>query len=109
MLLFGEGISLSNSIAFFEGLIGFKGSFERTPKWGIVSRADTWKEKKYQGSFSWIAGGEIALVAYGVVVILMALIKRSFLLIPSIALQTLGFTYVAGLTIAHSIPRRGKQ
>lgn len=108
MLLFGEGISLSNSIAFFEGLIGFKGSFERTPKWGIVNRADTWKEKKYRGSFSWIAGGEMALVAYGVVVILMALIKRSFLLIPSVALQTLGFIYVAGLTIAHSVPRRGK-
>lgn len=109
MLLFGEGISLSNSIAFFEGLIGFRGAFERTPKYGIVTRADTWKEKKYPAPFSWIAGGEIALVAYGVVVILMALIRRSFLLIPNIAIQTLGFVYVSGLTIAHSIPRRGKQ
>ena len=62
MLLLGEGISLSNSIGFFQGLVGFRGTFERTPKYGIVSRADTWKDKKYPTPFSWIAGGEIALV-----------------------------------------------
>ena len=109
MLLFGEGISLSNSIAFIEGLASDKGGFERTPKYGIVNKYDTWREKKYQTPFSWIASGEIGLAAYGVVVILMALIKRSFLLIPSIAIQSLGFIYVAGLTIAHSMPERRKQ
>jgi hypothetical protein len=40
-----------------------------------------------------------------VVVILMALIKGSFLLVPNIAVQTLGFLYVAGLTIEHTIKR----
>ncbi len=108
LLLFGEGISLSNSIAFFEGLTGFKGAFDRTPKYGIVNKGDTWREKRYRTPFSWIAGGEIALAAYGVVVILMALIKRSFLLVPNIAVETLGFVYVSGLTISHSLPKRGK-
>ncbi len=109
LLLFGEGISLSNSIAFFEGLFGLRGSFDRTPKYGILTKRDTWREKKYHVPFSWIAGGEVALVAYGVVVILMALIKRSFLLVPNIAVQTLGFLYVFGLTIVHSNSKRGKQ
>jgi cellulose synthase/poly-beta-1,6-N-acetylglucosamine synthase-like glycosyltransferase len=109
LLLFGEGISLSNSIAFFEGLVGAKCSFERTPKYGIQSKRDTWREKKYRTPFSWVASGEIALVAYGVVVILIALIKRSFLLVPNIAVQTLGFLYVSGLTIGHSIQKRGKK
>lgn len=109
LLLFGEGISLNNSIAFFQGLTGIEGSFDRTPKYGIVSKGDTWREKKYLIPFSWVASGEIALVAYGIVVILIALIKRSFLLVPNIAVQTLGFLYVAGLTIQHSISKRGKQ
>ncbi len=108
MLLFGEGISLSNSIAFFEGLTTFKGSFDRTPKYGIVNRNSTWREKKYGLPFSWIAGGEVGLAAYGVMVILMALIKGSFLLIPNTAVQTLGFIYVSGLTVSHSLPKRGK-
>jgi cellulose synthase/poly-beta-1,6-N-acetylglucosamine synthase-like glycosyltransferase len=108
LLLFGEGISLSNSIAFFEGLTGFKGSFERTPKFGIVTNRDTWRGKQYRAPFSSVAGGEVALVGYGIVVILMALIKRNFLLIPGVAAQTLGFIYVAGLTIAHSIPKGSK-
>ncbi len=107
LLLFGEGISLSNSIAFFQGMFGTKGFFDRTPKYGILGKSDTWREKKYHVSFSWIAGGEIGLAAYGVLVILMSLIKRSFLLVPNIAVQTLGFVYVAGLTIEHSILERG--
>jgi hypothetical protein len=36
----------------------------------------------------------------------MALIKRSFLLIPNITIQTLGFLYVSGLTIEHTIISR---
>jgi cellulose synthase/poly-beta-1,6-N-acetylglucosamine synthase-like glycosyltransferase len=106
LLLFGEGISLTNSIAFFEGLLGSGGAFDRTPKWGMLTKRDNWKEKKYQTPFSWIAAGEMGLASYGVIVILMALIKGSFLLIPNIAVQTLGFLYIAGLTIEHTL-RRG--
>ncbi len=102
LLLFGEGISLNNSIAFFEGLIGRKGRFDRTPKYAIVTKRDTWKGKSYLVPPSWFAGGELGLAAYGAVVILMALIKRSFLLIPNIAIQTLGFLYVSALTIQQS-------
>jgi len=106
MLLFGEGISLSNSIAFLEGLFGVSGAFERTPKYGIMSRQDTWKEKKYMTPFSWIAVGELSLTAYGGTVVLMALLTRNFLLLPSVAVQTLGFLYVSGLTIQHSFRMR---
>ena len=108
LLLFGEGISLSNSVAFFQGLFGRRGYFERTPKYGIVTKQDTWREKRYLAPFSWITTGELAMAAYGVVVILMALIRRSFLLIPNVAFQTLGFLYVGGLTIEHSVVMRGK-
>jgi cellulose synthase/poly-beta-1,6-N-acetylglucosamine synthase-like glycosyltransferase len=108
MLLFGEGISLNNSIAFFEGLLGLGGSFDRTPKYSILTRQDTWQDKKYHAPFSWIASGEMALAAYGVIVILMALIKGTFLLIPNITIQTLGFLYVSGLTIEHTLISRRK-
>lgn len=108
LLLFGEGISLTNSIGFFQGLLGYKGSFDRTPKYGITGGRDTWKGKGYSVPFSWVTSGEIVLAAYGVVVILMALIKGSFLLIPNLAAQTLGFIYVAGLTILHSLAGRVK-
>jgi len=67
-----------------------------------VTKRDTWKGKSYLVPPSWFAGGELGLAAYGAVVILMALIKRSFLLIPNIAIQTLGFLYVSALTIQQS-------
>jgi cellulose synthase/poly-beta-1,6-N-acetylglucosamine synthase-like glycosyltransferase len=108
LLLFGEGISLTNSIAFFEGLFGIKGAFDRTPKYAILNKSDTWKGKKYQSPISWILFGELGLTAYGIIVILLALIKRSFLLVPNIGIQTLGFLYVASLTIHHSIIEHGR-
>lgn len=106
MLLFGEGISMTNTVAFFEGLLGRKNIFERTPKFGITSKHESWKEKHYRTPFSWMVGGEISLAAYGVVVLLAALIKGIFLLVPSLVVQVAGFLYVSGLTIAHSIKWR---
>lgn len=105
LLLFGGGISLTNSIAYVEGLVYKSGVFERTPKYGITAHSETWKGKRYQSAFSWITAGEVSLAAYGILVIFAALIKREFLLLPNLAIQTLGFLYLSWLTIEDAISR----
>ncbi len=108
LLLFGEGIALTNTVALFEGLLKTGGDFERTPKHGIVSRKDSWQEKQYILPFSWYAFGELCLAAYGGLVILVALLTGGFLLIPIVAIQMFGFLYVSLMTIQQSLnlPRR---
>ena len=41
------GFSLNNSIALFEGYVGKKIPFVRTPKFNITSSKDSWQGKKY--------------------------------------------------------------
>jgi hypothetical protein len=41
------GLSLHNSIAVFEGYIGKRTPFVRTPKFNIKSKADKWNENRY--------------------------------------------------------------
>ncbi|MBM3898149.1 MAG: glycosyltransferase [Thaumarchaeota archaeon] len=102
LLLFGAGISVNNSRAVVEGLIKKPSEFLRTPKFGIVKNTDTWKDKKYVLPFTKTTLAEIALALYGVYAFMVAIITGNFFVIPYIVLLTLGFTYVAVLTIAHS-------
>lgn len=41
------GLSLHNAIAVFEGLIGKKSPFVRTPKFNIMDKKDGWKDNTY--------------------------------------------------------------
>jgi len=102
LLLFGAGISVNNSRAVIEGLIKKPSEFLRTPKFGIVKNTDTWKDKKYVLPFTKTTLVEIALALYGVYAFMVAIITGNFFVIPYIVLLTLGFTYVAVLTITHS-------
>src|SRR5262245_52775069 len=43
----GIGLSVSNSKAVLEALLGIKSSFKRTPKYRIESKKDRWATKKY--------------------------------------------------------------
>lgn len=103
MLLFGAGISVNNSRAVLEGLFKRQSEFLRTPKFGIVKNIDTWKDKRYVLPFTRTTLIEIALSTYGLYTFMVAIITGNFLLLPYIVLITLGFSYVAILTIMHSI------
>src|SRR4030095_8237230 len=43
----GIGLSVSNSKAVIEALLGIKSSFKRTPKYRIETKQDGWATKKY--------------------------------------------------------------
>ncbi|MFY0650396.1 MAG: glycosyltransferase [Cyclobacteriaceae bacterium] len=46
-LTFSMGLSLHNSIAVSEGLLGYKTPFIRTPKFNVFKSADKWQNNKY--------------------------------------------------------------
>ena len=106
LLLFGAGISVNNSRAVIEGLIKRPSEFLRTPKFGIVKKTDTWKDKRYVLPFTKTTVVEITLALYGVYAFMVAIITGNFFMIPYIILLTLGFSYVAVLTVTHSTKTR---
>jgi len=66
------GLSLHNSIAVLEGLLGFKTPFIRTPKFNVIDINDSWKGNKYlksKFSLSTFLEGLLAIYFIGGIII----------------------------------------
>ncbi len=60
------GLSIHNSMATFQGLMGIKSSFVRTPKFNIVQKSDNWTSRKNykQTTVSMVVVLELLATAY---------------------------------------------
>jgi len=99
---FAAGMTVNNSVGVFDALFGRKNEFLRTPKFGIVKRGDDWRGKEYVLPFTRTTLLEIFFAVYGVISIFVAIFSGNGLYAPLIAMPTIGFIYVAYLTIVHS-------
>ncbi|MEK6977898.1 MAG: cellulose synthase family protein [Candidatus Hydrothermarchaeota archaeon] len=103
LTIFGVGISLNNSRAVLEGILNVKSTFRRTPKFGIVGRGDGWRDKRYRLGLPKITILELFLGLYALATFFVALRYGNYFMLPFLLLYILGYFYVAGLTIRHSI------
>jgi cellulose synthase/poly-beta-1,6-N-acetylglucosamine synthase-like glycosyltransferase len=102
MIFYASGISINNSVAIFDALIGKRNEFLRTPKFGIMEKNQDWRNNKYALPFTRTTLLEIFFSAYGCVTIAISLMSGNPIFVPLIALQTIGFFYVAYLSIIQS-------
>jgi cellulose synthase/poly-beta-1,6-N-acetylglucosamine synthase-like glycosyltransferase len=102
----GIGLAVNNSRAVLGGLFGGRGVFERTPKFRIASRGDTWKRKRYRAPVSGWALLEIALGLYFAWAMVSLFRAERFASIPFFLLYLFGFLYVGVLSVAHAASRR---
>src|ERR1044072_5224967 len=97
----GIGLSVSNSKAVMEALLGIKSSFTRTPKYRIESKADRWGTKKYQRRTGMMPIIELSLGAYFGLVVFYAFMNQNYPTIPFLMLFVVGFTYMGLMSILH--------
>jgi len=97
----GIGLSVSNSKAVMEALLGIKSSFKRTPKYRIESKADRWATKKYLRKTGVLPLLELTLGAYFGLVVFYAFTNQNYPTIPFLMLFVVGFTYMGLMSILH--------
>lgn len=102
MIFYAGGISINNSVAIFDALLGKRNEFLRTPKFGIMEKNQDWRNNKYVLPFTKTTLLEIFFSIYGCITIAICLLTGNPILVPLIALQTIGFLYVAYLSIIQS-------
>ncbi|MFQ5920450.1 MAG: cellulose synthase family protein [Nitrososphaerales archaeon] len=107
LIFFATGISVNNTVAVFDALNGGKPEFLRTPKFGITSKGEGWKGKAYALPFTKTTLLEIFFGAWGILGIFIAIFSGNPVYVPILALQTVGFIYIASLSIAHSTFKNG--
>lgn len=108
LMLLWMGLAWSLSLAVFQGLISWGGTFVRTPKFEITGSAGDWRRSAYRPKISatWI--GEALLGAYVCVAIWFAVRLAHGHLIPLAMGYALGQVMMLALTAAEATVRGGK-
>lgn len=111
-LIVGIGLSLSNTIAITEALIGKKSSFKRTPKTGIIEKNSANRARRSSRTAhwrSWLPFGEAALAGYFFFTISYAISIGRYETLPFASLFFLGFGYYAALGMGQVLRLPGIQ
>ncbi|MDE1765890.1 MAG: glycosyltransferase family 2 protein [Thaumarchaeota archaeon] len=108
MVFYSAGMSVNNTVAVFDALFGKKNEFLRTPKFGIIKKSDDWRDKAYALPFTKTTLLELFFGVYGIIGIFIAIFSENPIFAPIIGIQTIGFFYIAYLSISHSTFKKGK-
>ena len=108
LLVYNAGMSVNNTVAVFDAVLGKKNEFHRTPKYGIVTKKDDWRDKAYNLPFTQTTLLEIFFGVYGVMGIFISIFSNNPIFVPIIAIQTIGFFYISMLSISHTSFKRNK-
>jgi len=107
LIIYSIGMSVNNTVAVLDAVLGRKNEFLRTPKYGIVKNTDDWRAKAYNLPFSQTTLLELFFGIYGILGIFIAIFSGNPIWVPIIALQTIGFLYIACLSFSHTRFKRG--
>ena len=108
LLVYNAGMSVNNTVAVFDAILGKKNEFLRTPKYGIITKDDDWRNKAYNLPFTQTTLLEIFFGVYGIMGIFISIFSNNPIFVPIIALQTTGFFYIAYLSFSHTKFKRNK-
>ncbi|MEZ4923691.1 MAG: glycosyl transferase family 2, partial [Crocinitomicaceae bacterium] len=96
------GLSLHNALAVFEGYIGKKSPFIRTPKYNIQDKKDRWENNKYNvkkvGLLTYFEG---LLLIYFIIGLRLAIELGTYGLIPLLMFLIVGYATVFFSSIFH--------
>ena len=108
LIIYNAGMSVNNTVAVFDAVFGKKNEFLRTPKYGIINKQDDWRDKAYNLPFTKTTLLEIFFGVYGIMGILISIFSNNPIFAPIIAIQTIGFFFIAFLSISHTRFKRNK-
>ena len=106
LIALGIGIALNNGKAVLEALFGIESGFIRTPKHGIESDSDSWKNKKYFGRLGFVTITELLMSIYLTYAIYLALVNQIYIGIPFLLLFQFGFSFVFLASVSERFSRQ---
>ena len=99
----GTGMMLNTVQAALNILTGKSSVFERTPKFGIASRGDSWRRKAYQLKLDPIVLFELGFALYNLNTIVYALRSGTWIVAVHAGIFTVGLLFAAVITIAQGL------
>jgi cellulose synthase/poly-beta-1,6-N-acetylglucosamine synthase-like glycosyltransferase len=103
----GIGLSVTNSLAVIEALLGRQSEFVRTPKYRVELKQEGWEHKKYvRRGGGWKPYVELVLAAYFVFATAYSFRVENYLTIPFLLLFFIGYSYMGMMSLFQTPLRR---
>lgn len=109
LVALGTGLSVNNTRAALEAVMGISSEFKRTPKFAIIGRSTQWRTSTYalpRDPTAWI---ELALGAYAAGLLAYSVTRGIWWLVLWLSLYVAGYGSMAFLAFAQAWQRRRAQ
>ena len=91
LMALGVGLTLTNTKAVIEALIGKESAFARTPKYNVESKKDKVGATKYRRRLGWVPWVELLIGSYFALMVYYAVEIENYFTIPFLLLFVLGY------------------
>ena len=104
LLALGVGMSITNTKAVLEALLGQDSAFVRTPKYGIERKGQSWRTARYSAGKSLAFIFEILFALYFTFAVWESFRLHFWMSVPFMLMFAAGFWYAALGTISQFLP-----
>ena len=91
LMALGIGLTVTNTRAVLEALIGKQTAFARTPKYRVESKKDKVGASKYRKRLGWVPWVELVIGAYFASAVYYAVVNENYFTVPFLLLFVIGY------------------
>jgi len=100
LMALGIGLTITNTKAVLEALIGQQSPFARTPKYGVETKKQKVGAKsKYRRRLGWIPWAELLIGSYFALTVYYALDNENYITVPFLLLFVMGYWYTGLMSL----------
>ena len=99
LMALGIGLTVTNTRAVLEALIGKQSAFARTPKYRVESKKDKVQATKYRKRLGWVPWVELLIGSYFALTVLYAMQNENYLTVPFLLLFVVGYWYTGLMSL----------
>src|SRR5579885_238875 len=99
LMSLGIGLTVTNTRAVLEALIGKQTAFARTPKYRVESKKDKVQSTKYRRRLGWVPWIELLIGSYFALTVIYAVQNENYLTVPFLLLFVVGYWYTGLMSL----------
>jgi cellulose synthase/poly-beta-1,6-N-acetylglucosamine synthase-like glycosyltransferase len=99
LMALGIGLTITNTRAVLEALIGKQSAFTRTPKYRVENKKDKVGATKYRRGLGWVPWVELLIGSYFALTVYYALQNENYITVPFLLLFVVGYWYTGLMSL----------
>jgi len=99
LMALGIGLTITNTRAVLEALLGKQTAFARTPKYRVESKKDKVKAANYRRRLGWVPWVELLIGCYFALTVYYAIDNENYITVPFLILFVVGYWYTGLMSL----------